>query len=102
MDLDGFKMINDSMGDLVGDQLLLGVANRLEKCLRSTDTVARLGETETFSVARLGGEEFKVLLDDIKDPDDVKRAAARMMKTLVAPVILGGNDVFSSVCIRNY
>jgi len=99
MDLDGFKMINDSMGHLVGDQLLLGVANRLEKCLRSTDTVARLGETETFTVARLGGDEFTVLLDDIKDPDDAKRAADRMMKALVAPFILGGKEVFTSVSI---
>src|SRR5437899_7694831 len=80
MDLDGFKMINDSMGHLVGDQLLLGVANRLEKCLRSSDTVARLGET--FTVARLGGDEFTVLLDHIKDPSDAKRAADRMMKAL--------------------
>ena len=99
MDLDGFKMINDSMGHLVGDQLLLGVANRLEKCLRSTDTVARLGETETFTVARLGGDEFTVLLDDIKDPGDAKRAADRMMKALVAPFILGGKEVFTSVSI---
>src|SRR6266404_5465880 len=97
MDLDGFKMINDSMGHLIGDQLLLGVANRLEKCLRSTDTVARLGET--FTVARLGGDEFTVLLDDIKDPSDAKRAAERMMKALVAPFILGGKEVFTSVSI---
>jgi len=97
MDLDGFKMINDSMGHLIGDQLLLGVANRLEKCLRSTDTVARLGET--FTVARLGGDEFTVLLDDIKDPSDAKRAADRMMKALVAPFILGGKEVFTSVSI---
>src|ERR1700747_2471925 len=97
MDLDGFKMINDSMGHLIGDQLLLGVANRLEKCLRSTDTVARIGET--FTVARLGGDEFTVLLDHIKEPSDAKRAADRMMKALVAPFILGGKEVFTSVSI---
>src|SRR3979490_2116286 len=97
LDLDGFKMINDSMGHLIGDQLLLGVANRLEKCLRSTDTVARLGET--FTVARLGGDEFTVLLDDIKDPSDAKRAADRMMKALASPFILGGKEVFTSVSI---
>jgi diguanylate cyclase (GGDEF)-like protein/PAS domain S-box-containing protein len=97
LDLDGFKMINDSMGHLIGDQLLLGVASRLEKCLRVSDTVARLGET--FTVARLGGDEFTVLLDDIKDPGDAKRAAERMMKALVAPFILGGKEVFTSVSI---
>jgi diguanylate cyclase (GGDEF)-like protein/PAS domain S-box-containing protein len=97
MDLDGFKMINDSMGHLIGDQLLLGVANRLEKCLRSSDTVARL--QETFTVARLGGDEFTVLLDSIKDPNDAKIAAERMMKALVSPFILGGKEVFTSVSI---
>src|SRR5256884_737572 len=97
LDLDGFKMINDSLGHLIGDQLLLGVASRLEKCLRSTDTVARLGET--FTVARLGGDEFTVLLDDIKDPSDAKRAADRMMKALATPFILGGKEVFTSVSI---
>jgi len=97
LDLDGFKMINDSMGHLIGDQLLLGVASRLEKCLRSTDTVARLGET--FTVARLGGDEFTVLLDDIKDPSDAKRAADRMMKALAPPFIIGGKEVFTSVSI---
>jgi diguanylate cyclase (GGDEF)-like protein/PAS domain S-box-containing protein len=97
MDLDGFKMINDSMGHLVGDQLLVGVASRLEKCLRSTDTVARLGET--FTVARLGGDEFTVVLDHIKDPSDAKRAADRMMKALAVPFILGGKEVFTSVSI---
>src|SRR6266566_10166925 len=97
MDLDGFKMINDSMGHLAGDQLLLGVANRLEKCLRSTDTVARLGET--FTMARLGGDEFTVLLDDLKDPGDAKLAADRLMKVLTPAFILGGKEVFTSVSI---
>src|SRR5712675_3099323 len=97
LDLDGFKMINDSMGHLIGDQLLLGVAHRLEKCLRATDTIARIGET--FTVARLGGDEFTVLLDHIKDPSDAKRAAERMMKALAPPFILGGKEVFTSVSI---
>src|SRR5207248_11024551 len=96
-ELDGFKMINDSVGHLIGDQLLLGVANRLEKCLRSTDTVARLGES--FTVARLGGDEFTVLLDDLKDSSDASRAAERLMKALTAPFVLGGKEVFTSVSI---
>lgn len=97
LDLDGFKMINDSMGHLIGDQLLIGVANRLEKCLRSTDTVARLGES--FTVARLGGDEFTVILDYLKDPNDAKAAADRLMKALAPPFILGGKEVFTSVSI---
>jgi diguanylate cyclase (GGDEF)-like protein/PAS domain S-box-containing protein len=97
LDLDGFKMINDSLGHLVGDQLLVGVATRLEKCLRSSDTVARLGET--FTVARLGGDEFTILLDDIKEPADANRAAERLMKALAPPFILAGKEVFTSISI---
>ena len=97
LDLDGFKMINDSLGHLAGDQLLVGVATRLEKCLRSSDTVARLGET--FTVARLGGDEFTILLDDIKEPGDADRAAERLMKALAPPFLLAGKEVFTSISI---
>jgi diguanylate cyclase (GGDEF)-like protein/PAS domain S-box-containing protein len=97
LDLDGFKMINDSLGHLAGDQLLVGVASRLEKCLRATDTVARLGEG--FIVARMGGDEFTVLLDDLKHPDDAKQAAERLMKAVTSPFILGGREVFTSLSI---
>jgi diguanylate cyclase (GGDEF)-like protein/PAS domain S-box-containing protein len=97
LDLDGFKMINDSLGHLVGDQLLVGVASRLEKSLRATDTVARLGEG--VIVARMGGDEFTVLLDDLKDPSDAKRAADRLMKAVTLPFMLGGREVFTSVSI---
>jgi diguanylate cyclase (GGDEF)-like protein/PAS domain S-box-containing protein len=97
MDLDGFKMINDSMGHMVGDQLLVGVAERLERCLRATDTLARL--RDTYTVARLGGDEFTVLLDDLKDPNDAKVAADRLMKALKAPFLLAGKEVYTSVSI---
>src|SRR6202163_2661868 len=97
LDLDGFKMINDSLGHLVGDQLLVGVASRLEKCLRATDTIARLGEG--FIVARMGGDEFTVLLDDLKDPGDAKLAAERLMKSVTSPFMLGGREVFTSLSI---
>src|SRR5438309_8961600 len=97
LDLDGFKMINDSLGHLVGDQLLVGVATRLEKCLRSSDTVARLGET--FTVARLGGDEFTILLDDLKEPADANRTADRLMKALAPPFLLAGKEVFTSISI---
>jgi diguanylate cyclase (GGDEF)-like protein/PAS domain S-box-containing protein len=96
-DLDGFKMINDSLGHLMGDQLLVGVANRLEKCLRSGDIVARLGRG--FTMARLGGDEFTVLLEDLKDPADAKKAAERLMKELTAPFVLAGKEVFTSVSV---
>ncbi len=80
LDLDGFKMINDSMGHVVGDQLLVGVADRLEKCLRVSDTVTRL--EKLFTIARLGGDEFTILLDQVKDPSDVTLVAERLMKRI--------------------
>lgn len=98
MDLDGFKMINDSMGHFVGDQLLLGVSKRLENCLRDSDTIARIGQ-QTFTLARMGGDEFTVLLDDIKEPGDANRAAERIMKELAAPFVVGGKEVFTSTSI---
>jgi diguanylate cyclase (GGDEF)-like protein/PAS domain S-box-containing protein len=97
LDLDGFKMVNDSLGHLVGDQLLIGVANRLEKCLRATDMVARVGRD--FIVARLGGDEFTVLIDDLKDPSDARQAAERLMKAVGAPFLLSGKEVFTSVSV---
>jgi diguanylate cyclase (GGDEF)-like protein/PAS domain S-box-containing protein len=98
LDLDGFKMINDSLGHGIGDQLLVGVANRLEKCLRGSDTVTRI-ETTLFTIARLGGDEFTILLDQIKDPSDATLVAERIMKALAAPFNLDGKKIFTSVSI---
>jgi diguanylate cyclase (GGDEF)-like protein/PAS domain S-box-containing protein len=97
LDLDGFKMINDSLGHGIGDQLLVGVANRLEKCLRVSDTVTRI--EKLFTLARLGGDEFTILLDQVKDSSDAIVVAERIMKAIAAPFNLDGKKLFTSVSI---
>ena len=68
LDLDSFKLINDSLGHLIGDQMLVTIAGRLETTLRSCDTISRLGQNHT--VARLGGDEFTILLEDVSIPNE--------------------------------
>ena len=97
LDLDGFKMINDSLGHGIGDQLLVGVANRLEKCLRVSDTVTRI--EKLFTLARLGGDEFTILLDQVRDSSDATLVADRIMKAIAAPFCLDGKKLFTSVSI---
>jgi diguanylate cyclase (GGDEF)-like protein/PAS domain S-box-containing protein len=97
LDLDGFKMINDSLGHIIGDQLLVGVANRLEKCLRVSDTVTRI--EDLYTLARLGGDEFTILLDQVKDTNDATLVAERIMKAIAAPFNLDGKKLFTSVSI---
>ena len=78
LDLDGFKDINDRWGREIGDQLLIEVAKRLEKCRRASDTIARLG-----------GDEFVVLFCNLKDEQDSKDATSRLLKTLGTPYLIG-------------
>lgn len=87
-DLDRFKLINDSLGHSVGDQLLIAIARRLEKYLRVGDTVARLG-----------GDEFTILLEDIKDENIATNIANRLQEELTRPFNLSGNEVFTSASI---
>jgi diguanylate cyclase (GGDEF)-like protein/PAS domain S-box-containing protein len=86
LDLDRFKVVNDSLGHNIGDQLLIESARRLANCLRTEDTVARLG-----------GDEFVVLLEDIQNPIDTKRIADRIQHDLALPCDLEGHKVFISV-----
>lgn len=88
LDLDRFKVINDSLGHLLGDQLLIGIASRLKVCLRPTDTVARLG-----------GDEFTILLEDIETISDAIRIAERVKEELSLPFQLDGQEVFTSASI---
>jgi diguanylate cyclase (GGDEF)-like protein/PAS domain S-box-containing protein len=88
LDLDRFKVINDSLGHTIGDQLLVGIARRLETCLRPGDTVARLG-----------GDEFTILLEDVTDAREVTAIAQRIQKELALPFNLGGHEVFTTASI---
>ena len=97
LDLDRFKVINDSLGHDVGDQLLIGLARRLETSLRSSDTVARLGGMPIM--ARLGGDEFTVLLDEIHNVSDATCVAERLQQQLAAPFTIGGHEVFTTASI---
>jgi diguanylate cyclase (GGDEF)-like protein/PAS domain S-box-containing protein len=97
MDLNRFKVINDSLGHMVGDQLLGAVARRLETCLRGSDTVARLQGATT--VARLGGDEFTILLEDIRDVQNAIRVAKRIQQELALPFCTNGTTIFTSASI---
>jgi diguanylate cyclase (GGDEF)-like protein/PAS domain S-box-containing protein len=88
LDLDRFKVINDSLGHVVGDALLVEVSRRLQRCVRPNDTVARLG-----------GDEFAMLLDDLDDANDASRVAERIHAGLRQPFHVGENDMFTTASI---
>jgi diguanylate cyclase (GGDEF)-like protein len=88
MDLDGFKLINDSLGHDVGDLLLKAVSDRLTSVLRESDTVARLG-----------GDEFTAIVSDVDSEGQISAAARRVLAELTSPVVVNGQEVFVGVSI---
>ena len=88
LDLDRFKVINDSLGHSVGDQLLVGISQRLAVCLRPEDTIARLG-----------GDEFAILLEDVKDASAAAAVAERLGAELQRPFVFEGRELFVTVSI---
>jgi diguanylate cyclase (GGDEF)-like protein len=88
LDIDRFKMINDSLGHMMGDQLLITISQTLQSCLRANDFIARLG-----------GDEFAILLDDIKHVSNSITFADRIYKKMQLPFTLNTQDVFTSVSI---
>ena len=88
LDLDRFKTINDSLGHMVGDQLLVSTAWRLTQCIRPGDTVARLG-----------GDEFIILLDDVQNEQVAREIADRIQQTLAEPLLLDGKEVVTTTSI---
>jgi diguanylate cyclase (GGDEF)-like protein len=96
LDLDDFKRINDTLGHNVGDQLLMGVADRIVECLRPGDEITR-GDTDSeFSVSRLGGDEFTLMLDDVTDPSVLAPIAQRVLDAIARPFQLGGHEIVIS------
>lgn len=88
IDLDRFKVVNDSLGHLIGDELLKGIASRLRECMRPSDLVARLG-----------GDEFTILVEGSYDQQEVTRIAERIQEKFSKPFDLFGHDVYSSASI---
>uniref|UniRef100_UPI0030D79E5D CHASE2 domain-containing protein n=1 Tax=Argonema antarcticum TaxID=2942763 RepID=UPI0030D79E5D len=88
LDLDGFKQINDTHGHDMGDLLLQAVAQRLTRCLRSSDTVSRLG-----------GDEFTVILPAIPSASDVARVASKILSTITQPFVLKGETINVTISI---
>src|SRR4051794_34237372 len=88
VDLDDFKVVNDTLGHAAGDALLTAVAARLRGCLRSADTAARLG-----------GDEFALLLEEVVDPSEGERVAARVLDTMRRPFSLHGEPVHVNVSV---
>ncbi len=88
LDLDRFKVINDSLGHLAGDKVLCSIARRLESCLRVGDTVARLG-----------GDEFAILLEDIADFAEVDKVAERIDLELEKPFTIHGHEFYTGASL---
>ncbi len=88
LDLDRFKVVNDSLGHLVGDELLIAVSRRLESCLRQGDVLARLG-----------GDEFAILLNGLQTEQQANVIAFRVQDALSKPFSIGGREVFTSASI---
>ena len=83
IDLDRFKVINDTLGHQVGDELLIEVSNRLREVMRDSDTVARLG-----------GDEFMVMMDSVRDVEDASRVAKKIVTSLQNEFVIKGKDIF--------
>jgi PAS domain S-box-containing protein len=106
IDVDEFKVFNDSLGHHTGDVILIQIAERLSTCLRSADTVSRPrprmdrqhpeGEN---TLARPGGDEFAVLAEELRDPTDAIRISNRIKKRLGAPFNVNGQAIFISASI---
>lgn len=106
IDIDGFKVVNDSLGHDAGDALLIQIALRLMSCLRRSDTVSRPqpgnDDETTFgdsTLARPGGDEFVVLAEELRDPSDAIRVAERIREKLITPFDVDRHEIVVTASI---
>lgn len=105
IDIDEFRVFNDSMGHAAGDELLVQISRRLTACLRGNDTVCYgPGQNEEPSagvdtLARPGGDEFAVLATELRDPSDAVRVASRIQERLAPPFSLNGQEIVISASV---
>lgn len=91
IDIDRFGRINDTLGRAVGDAVLKVTAQRIERCLRSSDKLARLDDDEKSSLTRISGDEFALVLADIESREDIATVANRLQEAFVEPVSIEGH-----------
>jgi diguanylate cyclase (GGDEF)-like protein/PAS domain S-box-containing protein len=100
LDLDRFKVINDTLGHNVGDLLLKQVAGRLTESVRHSDSVSRsVDKEENHSLARLGGDEFTVLLTNLRDVQDAGTVARRIVEAMANPFLIEGREIFVTISV---
>ncbi len=100
LDLDRFKLINDTLGHKIGDLLLQAIADRIISGMRRSDMVAHIGNEDIGDlVARMGGDEFTLLLTDIKKPEDVAKVAYRILEELSKPFLISAQELFITASI---
>jgi predicted signal transduction protein with EAL and GGDEF domain len=106
IDIDEFKIVNDSLGHTAGDELLIKIGQRLKEAVRRADTVSRPRGNGLVdrpinddTLARLGGDEFTILLDDIRDPIEAVRVAERVQAELATPFVVNQQEIVISASI---
>jgi predicted signal transduction protein with EAL and GGDEF domain len=105
LDLDRFKHVNDSLGHAVGDRLLIDFAGRLARAVRRTDIISRAADehavvkADADTLARFGGDEFVILLDDLRESVDAVRVAERVLQETALAFQVGGHEIFTTVSV---
>ncbi len=101
-DLDDFKRLNDSLGSAAADRVLIQIGERLASCLRDEDTISRPNDDSAFTSAvlsRMGGDEFTVLLEGVRDPSDAMRAGSRILSAVSEPIFFEKQEVRCSISV---